>query len=80
MNKKLKVVAPTELKGYTILTIDPPATRFFLGHGNTNYLCGVCNATLATSVNQEDFSNKLLKCNSCQSVNLITGKKKFSKN
>ena len=67
----LKVVAPERLIYRSVLMIEPPNTRFFLGFSNTNLICGRCKTILAQDVNPKDLPGKLMKCNSCQSINEV---------
>ena len=71
MKTKGTLVSSDLSVGRTIMSIDPPATRFFWGHGYTSLICGKCGCMLAEDVFPADIKNKLFKCNQCQSVNYV---------
>jgi hypothetical protein len=71
MTMSLRVVPPARLGYRSVLTIEPPETRFFWGFSHTDLLCGHCHTMLAQAVNPRDLEGKLLKCNNCQSVNEV---------
>ena len=71
MTTALKLIKESELRDKDILTIQPPATKFFWDHGNTTYLCGKCKAVLAENVDKIMKDDKVLKCNKCGSYNTV---------
>ncbi len=67
----LKTINESELRGKDLLTIQPPATKFFWDHGDTTYLCGKCKIVLAENIDKVAKTDKVLKCNKCGSYNAI---------
>ncbi len=67
----LKVIVEPVSNSRNVLIINLPETRFFIGNGFTNYLCGKCNRLLADSIDDNSLNNLVLKCNKCQCYNEI---------
>ena len=71
MKTKGTLVSADIMAGRTIISIEPPETRFFWGHGYTSLVCGKCDCILAEDVFPTDIKNKLFKCNNCGSINYV---------
>lgn len=67
----LKIIEEPVRSTRNILTLGPLETRFFIGNGITNYLCGKCKCLLADSIDDNSLSDLVLKCSNCQSYNEI---------
>lgn len=69
MKLKMTLVPNAAARNRLVMTIDPPETIFFWGHGINNYICGNCGTDLAKNINAGDFKNQLFKCNGCECIN-----------
>ena len=67
----LTVILDSELRGKDVLTIQPPATKFFWDHGNNTYLCGKCKTIIAENIYKLGKTDKVFKCNKCGSYNIV---------
>ena len=65
----LKVIPEPPLNSRDVKTILPPEITFFADDGNTDFLCGKCEALLADGIDEESLGRMVLKCNNCQSFN-----------
>ena len=68
---RLRIIAEPLRNSRNVLEIPSAETVFFIGHGDTNYLCGTCKCVLADSIEDGLLSNLVLKCNNCKSYNDI---------
>lgn len=81
MNKKihLTVLPKSETENKSVLirsnflftSINP--FSIMQGQGDTDYLCGACDATLANSVNRSQIISIVIKCGNCNAYNNVKG-------
>lgn len=66
--EKLKVIEKPPANTRVIFYSQTVAPMF-IGEGNINFLCGVCNTILVERAWKNSFSDIVIKCPSCQSYN-----------
>lgn len=66
---QLKTFLREEKPFLQVLEITPPQTRFFVGDGPFDFVCGKCETKLAESVQIGVIKKCLLKCNICETLN-----------
>ena len=67
----LKLISKTDAKTKNVVSIDLPEIIFFADDGDTNLLCGSCEAILANGITIGNLSDIVLKCNECESFNEV---------
>jgi hypothetical protein len=48
-----------------VKSADAPKGPFFMGEGDTDFVCGACNTVLASGIDPNEFVNLVFRCEEC---------------